>query len=459
MKNLLKRKHVLLLWISLLISIANLQAQVSANSMHKGVLRVKFKREISTQLKTLKTTYKAGVLSTGIKTFDVANTEVRASKMKRVFPYSAKNEARHSKHGLDLWYEITFDSSVATSSAVSAYKATDVVEIAEPVLKKILIDGKVVPLDEKVNSTSEDMPFDDPYLDQQWHYHNDGSLEYSVAGADINAFEAWKTQAGQSNVIVSVVDGGIDIDHVDLKDNLWVNEAELNGVEGVDDDGNGYIDDIHGYNFADASSTISAHEHGTHVAGTVAAVNNNGIGVCGVAGGTGNNDGARLMSSQVFTSAGGSGGFAQAIVYGADNGAVISQNSWGYTEAGIYEQMVLDAIDYFIAEAGDYEGSPMKGGIVIFAAGNDYVDTDMYPGYYDKTFCVAALGPTNQIANYSNYGSWVDISAPGGDMNYGTSYGVLSTIPDNKYGFMQGTSMALSSYVRCGCFSCVSTCR
>ncbi|WP_430812416.1 MULTISPECIES: S8 family serine peptidase [unclassified Carboxylicivirga] len=434
-------KRGILLGLSLLL-LSSMMAQVSVKGMHEGVVRVKFKRSLSATLKTMQTTRSAGVLSTGITTFDAASKQVLAKNMKRVFPYSAKHDAKHRKHGLDLWYEVTFDMSVSPLQAVSAYQASNEVDLVEPIYEKSHIKGQVLPFEGSVLKSTANLPFDDQFLADQWHYNNDGSLEPSVAGADINAFEAWKTQSGQPNVIVSVVDGGIDVEHADLEANMWVNTAELNGVAGEDDDGNGYIDDIHGFNFADVTGTITAHDHGTHVAGTVAAVNNNGIGVAGVAGGTGNNDGARLMSSQVFTSAGGAGGFAQAIVYGADNGAVISQNSWGYKAAGVYEQTVLDAIDYFVAEAGMYEGSPMKGGIVIFAAGNDFVDAEMYPGYYDKTFCVAALGPENKITHYSNHGSWVDISAPGGDLMLSPVAGVLSTTPNNSYGYMQGTSMA-----------------
>ncbi|WP_372642644.1 S8 family serine peptidase [Ancylomarina sp.] len=408
--------------------------------MHTGVVRVKFKPQLTTTLKSMSPSSVGGVLSTGISTFDAASAKVSASTMKRVFPYSAKHDAKHRKHGLHLWYEISIDATINPLQAVSAYSNSGDIEISEPVLKKRLITGEVKALAE--TSSEEGEYFNDSYLKDQWHYDNKGTLNPSVVEGDINLYEAWKTQAGQPNVIVSIVDGGIDIAHKDLKDNLWVNTAELNGEDGVDDDGNGFVDDVHGYNFVDNIGDVKPHEHGTHVAGTVAAVNNNGIGVAGVAGGTGNGDGVRLMSSQIFTSAGGGGGFASAIVYGADNGAVISQNSWGYRVPDMIEQVVLSAIDYFIEEAGQYEGSPMKGGIVIFASGNDNVDAAMYPGYYEKTLCVSALGPDNKKAEYSNYGDWVDISAPGGDQMHGQTSGVLSTMPNNSYGYMQGTSMA-----------------
>ena len=443
MKHFFYLKSRLLLMFFLCLMAGSVSGQVTSNDVEQGVVRVKFKRHLTATLNQMKESKQAGVLSIGIAAFDKANKAVSASSMKRVFPYSPKYDARHRKHGLDLWYDVYYNESINPLSAITAYQSAvgADIEMVEPVYKKRLIDGKISPY--KGSSTAEaNLPFNDRLLKNQWHYNNDGQVQEGIAEADINLFDAWKTQTGTSNVIVCVVDGGIDIAHADLKDNLWVNTAELNGKAGVDDDGNGYIDDVHGFNFIYDINNITAHHHGTHVAGTVAAVNNNGIGVCGVAGGSGKGDGARLMSTQVFDENNGSGGFAEAIVYGADNGAVISQNSWGYLQPNIIEQSVLDAIDYFVEEAGQYEGSPMKGGIVIFAAGNDGVDLPMYPGYYDKTFCVGALGANNTIAYYSNYGSWVDISAPGGDQSRGESSGILSTLPGNSYGYLQGTSMA-----------------
>ena len=195
--------------------------------------------------------------------------------------------------------------------------------------------------------------------------------------------------------------------------------------------------------------TINAGYHGTHVAGTIGAVNNNGIGVSGIAGGSGTGNGVRIMSCEILGGTG-SGNIPDSYVYAADMGALISQNSWGYQYPEYYEQAVLDAIDYFIAEAGSYAGSPMKGGIVIFAAGNSAYDGKWYPAYYDQIVSVAALNASSHLTVYSNYGTWVDISAPGGqaednaniDPNSPYKNGVLSTLDNDSYGFMDGTSMA-----------------
>jgi subtilisin family serine protease len=223
---------------------------------------------------------------------------------------------------------------------------------------------------------------------------------------------------GNSDVIVAIIDGGIDYNACnDLAANMW---------DGI------------GFNFVNNSSTIIAHNHGTHVAGTVAAVTNNSVGVAGVAGGSGSGDGVRLMSCQVFT-ASSSGGFHIAPVYAADNGAAISQNSWGYVSAGIYSQPVLDAIDYFNAHGG---GNALDGGITIFAAGNSNSSGQWYPACYSGAFSVAATNNQDKKAWYSNYDTWVDISAPGGETNSVTARGVLSTLNGNAYGYYQGTSMA-----------------
>ncbi len=189
-------------------------------------------------------------------------------------------------------------------------------------------------------------------------------------------------------MIVSVHDQGIDVNHADLKANIWANQIE-NGQPGVDDDLNGYIDDINGYNFTENKGAVDAENHGTHVAGTIAAVNNNGVGVCGVAGGNGTGNGEKLCRSRLWVAL----SIEKSYVYAANNGAVISQNSWGYTSPGYVDMSVLDAIEYFVAEAGDYNGSPMRGGLVLFAAGNSDSDANWYPGYFLLTMAVASIGP------------------------------------------------------------------
>ncbi|MCH4822746.1 S8 family serine peptidase [Gramella lutea] len=426
----------MMLWLA---GSLNLMAQNS--DFVPGKVRIKIKPDkVELVVKDLNKASANGVLKTGLSSFDKISARYSASKMRRLFPHAGKNEEKHIKHGLHLWYEINVQTEANMEAVAREYGGNEYIITAEPIRQKSVNTSGVTLAENPAAPTMETVT-NDPYLQDQWHLSNDASLEGSVAGSDINAPKAWDISMGTSNVIVAVVDGGVDTDHEDLKDNMWINTAELNGIPGEDDDFNGYIDDIYGYNFAENQGEITDQDHGTHVAGTVAATSNNGKGVAGVAGGSGNGDGVKIISAQVFSN-NGSGSFAPAIVYGADNGAVISQNSWGYQSAGAFEQAVLDAIDYFIEEAGHYPGSPMKGGVVLFAAGNNGKDEIHYPSYYDQTIAIASTGTNYAKADYSNYGSWVDLTTTGGNVRQGSKSQVLSTLPDNRYGYMQGTSMA-----------------
>ncbi len=357
----------------------------------------------------------------------------------RLFKGPEKFEARKRKVGLTKWYVISYDESMPLTRAAIELGSVEGVDIAE-YMPKI-----------KMNDNSP-FPFDDPMLANQWHYYNDGSQMHSKAGSDINLLKAWEVTTGDPDVIVAIIDGGIDYTHEDLAANMWINQAEANGTPGVDDDGNGYVDDIYGFNFCTTGSgpigTITFNNHGTHVAGTVAAVNNNGIGVGGVAGGDGSGNGVRLMSCQTNDNDKNAAYIATAFEYAADNGAVIAQCSWGCSET---YTAVLEAIDYFITYAGmdtdpktgEIVGQtgPVAGGTVIFAAGNSSSSTqDVFPANYEKVIAVASIGADYETAYYTNYGEWVDVTAPGGDAKKNRN--VISTLPGNQYGGMQGTSMA-----------------
>ncbi len=415
------------------------QSNAQTINVESGIVRIKLKPELVEKEPKLKSSN--GTVQIGLAAIDALNRNNRVHTLRRVIPYSQKLDTKHRKYGLHQWYEIQFENTMDVNKVVAAYAKLPEVEIAEPIYEKKLIPYNTLePI--TVNQSAlknTNAIFDDPYLEKQWHYINDGQTEGKV-GADINIRNVWTDFGGSSEIIVSIHDEGVDYNHEDLKNNMWVNTAELNGEIGIDDDGNGYVDDIHGYNFGADIAKIAIGEHGTHVAGTVAAENNNGIGVCGVAGGTGNNDGVKMITCDIF------GGTvmntAASYVYAADNGAVISQNSWTYMSPNVYQQSILDAIDYFIAEAGSDQNSPMKGGVVIFAAGNDDSNEPFYPGAYDKVISVAALDHKNIKTTYSNYHPSVDLCAPGGVTLYNQEQGVLSTSPQNNYKYLQGTSMA-----------------
>ena len=391
-----------------------------------------------------------------------------AYKMERVFKPAGIYEERTIAEGLDRWYTIYFDESKDVAEVLQLFNKAAGVEYAERVLPIARPKFTAKPYTDPAPQTRNQptaSAFNDPLLAKQWHYYNDGSISpRAKKGADCNLKPVWeKYTTGKSNVIVAVVDGGIDITHEDLVDNLYINEKEKNGQAGVDDDGNGFVDDVYGYNFVEAKDVVGGtiqpdnDGHGTHVAGTVAARNNNGKGVAGVAGGNGTPDsGVRLMSCQIFRGKDEQGDAAAAIKYAADNGAVICQNSWGYSStSGVttMPKLLKEAVDYFIKMAGcDENGqqranSPMKGGVVVFAAGNENKEFAAYPACYPPAVSVSAMAWNFAKASFSNYARWITIMAPGGDQDtFGTEGGILSTVPKSKvpsgYAYFQGTSMA-----------------
>ena len=346
-----------------------------------------------------------------------------AYKMERVFKPAGIYEERTIAEGLDRWYTIYFDESKDVAEVLQQFNKAAGVEYAErvlPIARPKFTAKPYIGTAPQTRNQPTASAFNDPLLAKQWHYYNDGSVSpHAKKGADCNLKPVWeKYTTGKNNVIVAIVDGGIDVTHEDLVDNLYINEKEKNGQAGVDD---------------------------------------NGIGVAGVAGGNGAADsGVRLMSCQIFRGKDEQGDAAAAIKYAADNGAVICQNSWGYSStSGVtaMPKLLKEAVDYFIKMAGcDANGqqranSPMKGGVVIFAAGNENKDFAAYPACYPPAVSVSAMAWNFAKASYSNYADWVTIMAPGGDQDrFGIEGGILSTVPKSKassgYAYFQGTSMA-----------------
>lgn len=364
-------------------------------------------------------------LAARLSSEDSAEELMAGATVRRTFPHGGIYEERMRKHDLHLWYDVEFDEKASLTKAGEELSIIDGVEIVEYVPSPEIFSNERI--------------FNDPDLKKQWHYINEGNpLTGLIAGCDINVGPAWERGVvGKDNVIVAVVDGGVDVEHEDLKSNMW---------QGIGPDGN----IINGYNFVRDSYTIYPEDHGTHVAGTIAAVNNNGIGVSGVAGGNAAEGigGVRIMACQIMD--GDSvGDEAAALVWAADNGAVIAQNSWGYLQEGNpmkdTPKYIKSAIDYFNEFAGcDADGnqrpdSPMKGGVAIFSAGNEASSVG-YPGSYEGCIAVSATGGEFKLSSYSNYGDWIDITAPGGEAR--DNQYILSTVARNNYGSMQGTSMS-----------------
>lgn len=385
----------------------------STSSVVQGEVIVQFSDEM---LNIIEKDLDAGHIVTKSSGLNAIGSGMGIISMKRIFPDAGEYEARSREAGMHRWYKVKYDTNIPVTRAMTDLSELEGIISVEPV--------------RPIKSTAV---FNDPKFSKQWHYYNDGKLTSShVKGIDINVIPVWENYTtGSDKVIVSVVDGGVDQNHEDLKDNL-----------------------IGGRNFISGTDRITADEHGTHVAGTIAAVNNNNIGVCGIAGGNKakGEKGVKILSCQIFSGEQSAEG-AEAIKWGADHGAVISQNSWGYvfdTQADAAAESIdgplKAAIDYFIKNAGcDGSGrqkpdSPMKGGIVIFAAGNDNYNTDPI-GKYEPVLSVGSVAPDGTKAYYSNHGKWVDICAPGGSAEYADGE-IMSTLPRNKYGTMQGTSMA-----------------
>jgi len=361
-------------------------------------------------------------------------TQQGVIKMRRLFPHAGKFEERTRAEGLHKWYILTYEEGHSMTKASDGL-LIEGVEIIEYCPKIAIIDDyELVETVSAVTKASSSGVFDDPMLDQQWHYYNNGSASSSVSGCDINVVPVWRNYSNYSkykgDIIVGIVDGGIDYKHEDLADNMWRNPDKTG-------------ENVYGYNFVTDSFVVTPDDHGTHVAGTIGAVNNNGIGVAGIAGGDKKKriPGVKLMSCQIFEGKN-SGAGSEAIKWSADHGAVISQNSWGYPTLDTTPASVKSAVDYFEKYAGVDENGrqvgPMKGGLVIFAAGNEAKNTSSSD--YEKILSVTSVGADYKRAYYTCYGSWADIIAPGGDAKKGNQ--VLSTIPGNKYGKMQGTSMA-----------------
>lgn len=398
----------------------------------------------------------------GVAALDEAAVAIGAAEVKPVFNLKV-NAERKRELDMHRWYTVSFPANTDLEVAAKCLAEIDDVErvqfatkVQKPQTEAIEIDPSQMAV-----TRAEGVPFDDTLLPSQWHYYNDGTVDFpnAVAGADINLFAAWELTTGRPDVVVAVVDEGVCYTHKDLQANMHVNEAELNGQEGVDDDGNGYTDDIYGYNFADNGRVTWTRNgdsgHATHVAGTIAAVNNNGIGVAGVAGGSGNGDGVRIFSCQIISggNAAGVGATAAAVEYAADRGACILQNSWGFGAGEIGNDSMFEngstgvewtAFQYFM-ETKNHPN--LEGGIIIFAAGNDGKAVAGYPAAYNKLIAVSAIGPDGNPTYYTCYDRGCNVTAPGGEYflrNQTTMVSgcVASTLPGDKYAFMQGTSMA-----------------
>jgi thermitase len=323
----------------------------------------------------------------------------------------ASIEERLPVSGVEI---VDLPRDLSVSEAVERYEASPNVEYAEP-------DFEV-----RLAATPND-----PRFPSMYNLENTGQSVGGVAGtpdADIDASKAWDVTSGSMDTVVAIIDTGVDINHPDLEQNVWTNPGEVPG-NGIDDDDNNYVDDVHGWDFYHNDNSVfdSSEEdhHGTHVAGTIAARGNNGVGITGIAWQ------ARVMPLKVF---GPDRGYVsdaiEALNYAVDNGTKISNNSYAWHGTGSYSQSFADAL----------EAANARGHLFVAAAANNSLNNDSiphYPASYDSSniISVAATDNTDSLTSFSNYGATsVDLAAPG--------VGVLSTYTNDTYAWGKGTSMA-----------------
>ena len=468
----------------------------------EGQLLVRFDARVSDILDkagVTKSSSKMSMNRSGVLSVDEILDLVEGYHIERVFPVDMRSEEKAREEGLHLWYVVRFPEKYSVEKvAADLSKLGEVSRVEYNRTLKRASDKKARPVGaeqlSQIMTKASNAVFNDAYLGYQWNMINDGSLNSPdletkkfIPGADVAVKDAWNLTTGDPSIIVAVLDEGVDVNHEDLKGSMWVNEGEVWGSH-EDADGNGYAGDIHGYNFVEDHGVIAVESlydtgHGSHVAGVIAATNNNGLGISSIAGGNGSLPGVKIMSCQIF-----SGAYAgtvleevRAIKYAADNGAVVLQCSWGYISGAAnpyewspqysnddewlaYNVLEKKALDYFVHNAGSPDGV-IDGGIVVFAGGNEAAPAASYPGAYGDYVAVAATAGDFTPAVYTNYGPGTTISAPGGDQDYyyepefrytaftgdgKLGYGdigcILSTVPTHispsGYAYMEGTSMA-----------------
>ena len=433
-------RRFVLITIILFLFLAELVLANSFVGYKKNVVSIKISADRAHQIDP--SLFRKGL--TGVSGVDALNARLGVAYVKSFFKISPKFLNRNTQE-LTHWLLLYFPQEIDPVDISEQYKALSDVISADPIAIHT------------VYKTPDDARYGD-----QWHINQSND-------ADIDAPEAWDVATGDTSIIVAVLDTGIEWWHEDLagaqadktdrtsiKGNIWINEDELSDTDSnVDEDGNGYADDWVGWDFVTGNPQLlnlgddydvadndpsDGEGHGTHCGGNVGAINNNGIGVCSAAGGwgtdaAGNGNGVKVMALRIgwsdFPSGRVSMDFAaQAFIYAAENGAKIASCSWGSSE----NDALRDAVNTFLYGTTSPGANDPKIRLIFVAAGNDGSENQNFLNSRDDVISVAATTNSDNAASFTNYGTWIDISAPGDN--------ILSTYKGGSYSSLSGTSMA-----------------
>ncbi len=380
--------------VMLLFFSVTLQAQ----SQNEGRIVVKFKTAPAVNDIKASTFSAVALLTDRIPTNSLETSEIASLNFTRVFPYAGKHEERHKAFGLHLWYYVESSTEISfpekQKSVMSRLGLFEIVT-EEPKVK---------------HQAAESHNVQDSLFSRQWNFYNYGQTD-GTAGADIELVNALKLEKGRKEVIVSIHDSGIDSLDTDVMANLWTNEGEIPD-NGIDDDNNGYIDDVHGWNFARNNNDLWArHWHGPSIAGIIAG-KSNGRGVLGIAGGDSPDNGVRLMICRTDSDFSNLDVInpARSVVYAADNGSVISSNSWNSFGRN---HVILTALNYYTSVASS---ELIDHGMLVFSAGNNASASQRYEKEAPGVIMIASTDHDDKASGFTNFGDWIDLSAPGEDI-------------------------------------------
>lgn len=422
-----------LFYTALLVISAQLLIAVSVNSEENERLRFKTEKVIVKTKKELKISEATGKISTrtGIPSLDKKIEDYKVNKIENVFRQNNGDAALYEKLGMGRIYVFYFDTynSKTVESAVKDFSSESEIEFSEPVFIGEAAGQKELEL----NVSPPFMPNDEMFS-KQWYLENEAQIAptgrgNAKIGADINMLNAWDVEKGSDEIIVAILDSGVKDDHPDLRSRMWVNTEETPD-NGIDDDGNGYIDDYRGWDFAyDDNTPTDGFGHGTNIASVIGCSTNNIIGFAGI------NQKCRLMNCKNLSS-NNNGEYiwwAQSVKYAADNGAQIINMSEGGSD---FSKTLKTAIDYATA----------KNVLVVAAMMNKGDDQDYYPASFKGVFAIGATDTDdNRCLRFtwgggSCWGKHISVVAPGNKI-YGLDYENITSYESMWSGTSQSTAI------------------